>query len=191
MIKILSVILALSLCTQAQYPEWYEGDTPKYLSESPLPKGWPKPGPYFQVVKKKYPAYRVATTEGKKLFTFPRLFKHIKEQGIPMTAPVEMDISDEEKSLKVKTMGFLYQDQKVPNASKNKKINVLDVPSETFLSYCWQGCDCEKKQQSVKEALFLHAAVMGVELYEFRLLGYNSPGVPDDNQTWEMQAKMR
>ena len=35
---------------------------PVYKEESPLPKGWPEPGPYNQVARKKYPAYRAAFT---------------------------------------------------------------------------------------------------------------------------------
>ncbi len=35
-----------------------------YLSESPLPDGWPEPGPFNQVVRKKYPAYRAAFSTG-------------------------------------------------------------------------------------------------------------------------------
>ena len=33
---------------------------PAYVSEAPLPEGWPQPGPYDQVSAKSYPAYRAA-----------------------------------------------------------------------------------------------------------------------------------
>ena len=32
----------------------------RYISEAPLPKGWPEPGPYKQVTRKSYPDYRAA-----------------------------------------------------------------------------------------------------------------------------------
>jgi len=39
---------------------------PAYVDEAPLPKGWPKPGPYDQVSEKSYPSYRAAfTTENR------------------------------------------------------------------------------------------------------------------------------
>ena len=37
----------------------------RYISEAPLPKGWPEPGPYKQVTRKSYPAYRAAFTPTK------------------------------------------------------------------------------------------------------------------------------
>lgn len=33
-----------------------------YLEESPLPKGYPMPGPFNKISKKTYPAYRAAVT---------------------------------------------------------------------------------------------------------------------------------
>jgi len=60
---------------------------PKYKEESPLPKGWPEPGPFNQVVRKKYPAYRAAfTKEGSPNGGFMKLFRHIQRNDIPMTA---------------------------------------------------------------------------------------------------------
>lgn len=192
--KAILILLAILTVASAEttYPSWYEGGKPEYKSEAPLPKGWPQPGPFFKVVKKTYPAYRVAYTDGSKTWmTFPRLFRHIKKQDIKMTSPVEMKISDEEKSLKMNKMGFLYRDSSITNTSDNKKVAVQDTPSETYLSYTWQGCDCDDKQLSVKAALLLHAEAMGVTLYDFRVLGYNGPSVPDEKKTWEMQAKMK
>ena len=189
--KILLILMLASLFTHAQYPSWYEGGTPQYISESALPKGWPQPGPYFKVIKKKYPKYKAAYTNGsKKAFTFTRLLRHIKKQGIPMTSPVEMEIESKGTSLKMKKMGFLYQNKKVQASSIHKKVYEVEVPAQKLISYTWQGCDCEKKQKHAKKELKTYAQVSGIKLSNFRLLGYNSPSIPDDQQTWEMQASI-
>ena len=54
-LRLLPLIPFFTACAQ-QPPA--PAAAPAYVSEAPLPKGWPQPGPYNQVSEKNYPAYR-------------------------------------------------------------------------------------------------------------------------------------
>ena len=115
---------------------------PQYLSESPLPNGWPEPGPFNQVVRKKYPAYRAAFTPGSSPnFGFWRLFGHIKHHEIPMSAPVEMKLDGAaDSSLKMEEMAFLYPSRQTgETGADGSRVVVRDVPAQEALSYAWLG----------------------------------------------------
>ena len=72
---------------------------PFAINEANLPRGFPTPGPVGTVTVKNYPAYRAAVVredngqgeQAQQNSMFSVLFKHIKKNDIPMTAPVEMD----------------------------------------------------------------------------------------------------
>jgi len=186
--SILSLMLFTPL-TQAE--DKAAAEKPAYVAEAPLPKGWPKPGPYNKVSDKKYPAYRAAITEGKgSTFAFWRLFRHIKKNNIPMTSPVEMGMKNEEgKALAMNSMAFLYQGQDVGKAGADgAKIKVADVPAATALSYAWQGDDSKANRKKAKDAILAELKKRKLEYTSMRLLGYNGPGVADDKKTWELQA---
>jgi len=161
---------------------------PAYKEESPLPKGWPQPGPFNQVARKSYPAYRAAFTNGKgETSAFWTLFAHIKKNDIPMTAPVEMKMEGED--FQQSSMAFLYQNGKVGSVGPNgAKVEVRDVPATTTLSYTWQGNDSKENITKAKTALEAELAERKTEAKGFRLLGYNGPGTPRAKRTWELQA---
>ena len=187
-------IVPLFLFTQMSDAKEKAAPKPAYVAEAPLPKGWPKPGPYNQVSEKKYPAYRAAVTTGKgSSFTFWRLFRHIKKNNIPMTSPVEMGMKNEEgKSLSMQSMAFLYQGQDVGKAGADgNKIEVKDVPAAKALSYAWQGDDSKATIKKAKEALMAELKKRKLEYSSMRLLGYNGPGVPKEKKTWELQAMLK
>ena len=158
-----------------------------YVDEAPLPQGWPKPGPYEKVVKKTYPAYRAAFTNGKgENSSFWTLFGHIKKNDIPMTAPVEMGVDDENKQT---SMAFLYQNGKVGTTGPDgTKVEVRDVPATTTLSYTWQGNDSKENIAKARTELEAELEKKDAEAKGFRLLGYNGPGTPREERTWELQA---
>ena len=160
-----------------------------YTSEAPLPKGWPAPGPFNQVSVKSYPAYRTAETSGRsETLSFFRLFDHIKERDIPMTAPVEMDMSHTPTSLKRGDMSFLYQSPKVGTAGTYDQIKVADQPPVTAYSYAFMGRDNQENVARAREAIDVKLARQGKTARSYRLLGYNGPDVPKSRQTWELQA---
>lgn len=187
-------VLALLLLNQLSYAQEKAEVTPAYMNEAPLPKGWPEPGPYNKVTEKKYPVYRMAVTKARgSNFAFWRLFRHIKDNDIPMTAPVEMGMKDEEgKALTMSSMGFLYQGQDVGAVGADgAKINVVDIPQAKALSYTWQGANNKKAVEKAKNALLTELGKRKLNYSNFRLLGYNGPSVPKDKKTWELQAILK
>jgi hypothetical protein len=184
-------LFCLGSCTAQQQPP--AGATKTYVDEAPLPKGWPQPGPYDQVVEKTYPAYRAAfATKGLQTFAFWKLFNHIKAADIPMTAPVEMAMNEGENGLMKAEMAFLYQDQTVGKpGTAGTEIEVRDVPSAKVLSYTWQGKDSKANIATAREALQASLAQRKLTSTGFRLLGYNGPGTPEDKKTWELQALLK
>jgi hypothetical protein len=158
---------------------------PGYKSESPLPEGWPEPGPFNQVVRKTYPAYRAAFTKDDSANGgFMTLFRHIERNNIPMTAPVEMKLDD---GVVMERMAFLYQNTKVGKTGDDgEDVEVRDVPATEALSYAWMGS--RSKAMEARKAVDAELARLGLKAREYRLLGYNSPFVPKSKQTHELQA---
>jgi len=167
---------------------------PQYLSESPLPKGWPEPGPFNQVARKKCPAYRGAFTPGASPnFGFWRLFSHIKKHEIPMSSPVEMKLDGAAtQSLKMEEMAFLYQSREVgETGADGTRVDVRDVPAQEVLSYAWQGPRDDAAIAAARTALDAELAKQKLTAAGYRLLGYNSPFIPRSKQTYELQAVIR
>ena len=182
--KLLAFLLLTSPALLAQ-----EAAKPAYVSEAPLPKGWPQPGPYDEVSEKTYPEYRVAFTKGGGGLSFWTLFSHIKKNDIPMTAPVEMPMEAKEDSMKKAAMGFLYQNTEVGKiGADGKAIEVKDVKKATVLSYTWMGDDSTAEIKKARTALESALEKKGIKAESFRLLGYNGPGTPRKKRTYELQA---
>ncbi len=164
---------------------------PHYTAESPLPHGWPQPGPFNQVARKHYPAYRAAfTTAASPNRGFWRLFSHIKQQEIPMSAPVEMKLdAAAAHGMPMEEMAFLYQERHVGHAgAAGNQVEVRDVPARTALSYAWQGARDSAAITDARAALDAALARDHTQATGYRLLGYNSPFVPAAQQTHELQA---
>jgi len=187
--KLLALILLLSPSCVAQEPAPAQAEAPAYVSEAPLPKGWPAPGPYDQVAEKTYPKYRAAITKGGSGFSFWTLFGHIKKQNIPMTAPVEMKMEEKDDKMEKVNMAFLYQNTEVgKTGAEGKKIEVKDIESSKTLSYAWMGDDSKAQIKKAKEALKAALKKKGVTATSFRMLGYNGPSTPKKKRTYELQA---
>ncbi len=182
-------LLVITSCAQHS-PSAVATQEARYTSEAELPKGWPQPGPFNEVSRKKYPAYRAAFTEsGGRTRSFWTLFRHIKSQDIPMTAPVEMVMKEEEGEMGMIGMGFLYQDLSVGELGANgKKVEVTDVPALNVLSYAWMGPNNDQWVQAARTALEAELERRNLTATSFRLFGYNSPGVPRAKRTHELQA---
>ena len=161
-----------------------------YLEESPLPKGYPMPGPFGEISKKSYPEYRAAvtSTEGPNR-GFWTLFRHIKKENIEMTAPVEMKMGEnKDGDLRMEEMAFLYRHTEQGQAGKDgDKVEVLDLPKMEVLSYAWQGSRSDKFVNEAKAKLIAEAEKQNLKYKGFRLLGYNSPMIPNAKKTHELQ----
>ena len=165
-----------------------EQATPSYIKEAPLPKGWPQPGPYNEVSEKSFPAYRAAyTAMNSENFAFWRLFRHIKRNNIPMTSPVEMEVEEDGEKLRMKSMAFLYQSTDVGQTGEDgKKVDVKDSPTLKTLSYTWQGGKSSANLKKAKNALDTELEKRKLKSDDYRVMGYNSPSVPNAQKTWEM-----
>ncbi|MEY3896314.1 MAG: hypothetical protein RLZZ214_1834 [Verrucomicrobiota bacterium] len=197
----LSICAAAILPVTAQHPPIAPAKTagptasePVYVSESALPKGWPAPGPFNQVTRKQYPAYRAAfTASSSPNGGFWTLFKHIKRSGIPMTSPVEMTMTDESGSgMKMERMGFLYQSPEVgKTGADGESVDVRDVPALSVLSYTWQGPRGDAEVAKARAEIDAVLAEKKLTSAGYRLFGYNSPSVPRKKQTYELQAVLK
>lgn len=179
------LLLTISGCAEVG-----ESKAPTYVAEAPLPEGWPVPGPYDKVTEKRFPAYRAAFTGGSgSTMPFFTLFAHIKRNGIPMTAPVELAMEPEDGTLQQKSMAFLYQNGKVgKTGADGKSVEVRDVPAFKALSYTWQGSDSKDAVAKAKAALDTELKATNRTAREFRMMGYNGPDTPRDKRTWELHA---
>ncbi|MCM8532575.1 MAG: heme-binding protein [Lentisphaeraceae bacterium] len=166
----------------------------KVLLEAKLPKGFPRPGPLDKVVLKDYPSYRAARVGGAGMqnFAFMKLFSHIKQNGISMTAPVEMTI--DEDSARREDMAFLYGNQQLGKTGKTSTgVDVLDLPSQKFVSIGIRG---NESQSAIKSAIAKLENWLSMNNSftvdgKARLLGYNSPMVPRDKRFWEVQIPIK
>lgn len=184
----MTVMFVFSHGLQAESPDLTQKEAQEYTAEAPLPKGWPKPGPYGVVTEKQFPSYRAAYTDGKSQnFAFWRLFRHIKKNEIPMTSPVEMEMKQNGEKLSMKSMGFMYQHTKVGEAGADgSKIEVRDVPAMKTLAYTWMGGKNSANLRIAKQALEAELVKRRLKGKDFRVMGYNGPGVPTAKKTWEM-----
>lgn len=181
--------MLVSCASHAQDPP---ANPPVYVSEAPLPEGWPTPGPYDQVTRKTLPAYRAAFAKaGGRGGSFWTLFLHIQKNNIPMTSPVEMSMTEKEENLEMASMAFLYQNDKVGTTGASGAVEVKDVPKADVLSYTWQGPDSKENVTKAKAAIDAALAERKLTLERYRLLGYNGPSTPRNKATWELQALLK
>jgi hypothetical protein len=146
------------------------------LVEAPLPAGFPPPGKVGCVTKKEYPAYRCATDPAGQ---FGALFRHISTRSIAMTAPVISSLSSPE-------MSFLYASTAFGSQGSDGRVLVQDHPPATVLSIGIRG-----STDGLPLAMrVLEGALEGgkyVRMGSPRVLGYNSPMVPQERKYWELQ----
>ncbi len=189
-VSFLALVPFFTACAQQPPAPGAAAAGPAYVSEAPLPKGWPQPGPYGKVTEKSYPAYRAAFTKGSgETVSFWTLFMHIKRKDIPMTAPVEMSLRAEENDMARADMAFLYRSDEVgATGMDGRRVEVRDVPASRALSYTWQGPDTKQNRAKARAAIEAELALRKVAGTKFRLLGYNGPATPRDKATWELQA---
>jgi hypothetical protein len=192
--KFLPVLLTLTamIASCASHGKAPQPGQPTYVSEAPLPEGWPTPGPYDQVTRKSLPAYRAAFAKpGGRGSSFWTLFFHIQKNKIPMTAPVEMSMEEKEQNLEVASMAFLYQNDKVGTIGTNGAVEVKDVPKTDVLSYTWQGSDSKENLTKAKTAIDSALKAQKLTVERYRLLGYNGPSTPREKATLELQALLK
>lgn len=167
------------------------------LLEAPLPEGFPEPTNAGEVRLRDYPACRLAETEMKAIEgqAFMTLFNHIKKAEIAMTAPVEITYSEargkENRKLK---MAFLYRSTEQGTLGIAGKVEVLEVPSQSAVSFGLRGRVTKERLEDAGRRLEDWLKSRGSE-YEasgpLRVWEYNSPFVPDAKRFSEVQIPVR
>ena len=165
--------------------------------EAPLPEGFPEPTPVGEIVVQKYPKYRLAKTdmtffEGRAFWT---LFSHIQKHEIAMTAPVEMQYSAAaDGAPKQTSMAFLYRSTQQGTPGTEDKVEVVDIPAQMAVSIGLRGDATKARVADAKQRLesWIEAHADAYEASgPLRVLGYNSPMVPDAKRFTEVQIPVR
>jgi hypothetical protein len=159
------------------------------IIEAQLPEGFPGPTPVGTIEVKRYPEYRKATSSGRAAFW--TLFRHIQQNRIAMTAPVEMTYSEgDAKRPREQSMAFLYGSPTLGTPGQTGSVEVADVPAATVVSIGVRGprtdrsvLDAYDRLQGWLESRTSEYAVAG----PVRVMAYNSPFVPRDRQFFEVQ----
>ena len=153
-----------------------------------MPRAFPTPTPVGRIEVKQYPAYRRATATG--MGQFWTLFRHIKQNDVAMTAPVEMDYGPPESAgNESASMSFLYERPDQGKAGKQGGVEVQDVEAATVVSI---GCRGRQTAAAVSEAqdrlmLWLDENEGYAPAGPMRVMGYNSPFVPREKNFFEVQ----
>jgi hypothetical protein len=156
-------------------------------SEAPLPEGFPAPGPAGEVTLKQYPGYRAARAEGG-MNAFWTLFRHIRKSDIAMTAPVEMSMGEKDGRLSMTDMAFLYGSRETGETGRDGSVDVVDLGPARVLSLGLFGPVTPERIKEARQAIAKRIEQDGlVAAGGWRLLGYNSPMVPERRRFYELQ----
>jgi hypothetical protein len=200
--------LAAFMTTGFADPE-AEGTSDRYelkqKLESPLPAGFPQPGPPGVAIVKEYPASRAVRTDrmgtAGSNASFWSLFMHIKRNKISMTSPVEFTL-DERRLGEIDRgthMAFFYGDPStgatgIDSAQGAARVEVVDVPTTAVVSVGIEGPLTSEKVIAAAAALEWALHSLGglvVRSGSFRLLNYHSPFVPAAKRYYELQLPVR
>ncbi len=165
------------------------------VEEAALPKGFPSYLGLDEVELRTYPAYRMARTKmraGGSTGAFWPLFNHIKDNGIAMTAPVQMDYDADGAG--AASMAFLYGDPSTDPKAIGDAVEVVDVPAATVLSIGANGN--ERKARIAQMEARLRAFVKAtkgewVVAGPLRTMAYNGPMTRGDRRYFEVQLPVR
>lgn len=178
----------------AEYP-------PGYISEAPLPAGFPPPGELGQVVEKTYPACRTYSAQGNQAFM--RCFAYLAKNKLEMTAPVIVDYkskSDVPEApaidldfLEVSRMHFILEDASVDEPKQDGPVTVADMARIRVLSIACQGemspAKLDDAERKLETEIARRQAIVAAG--PKRVLGYNSPMVPKGKTYWEVQVPIK
>ena len=119
-------------------------------ASAPLPEGFPTPTADGKIDIKQYPAYRSATVQVKgdlgsaSSRGFAPLFRHISDNDISMTAPVEAQYPAATLQANAATQGdtavsFLYRSVDMVPKEVEQNVQVEDTPPMTVVSFGVRG----------------------------------------------------
>ena len=170
--------------------------------DADLPEGFPAPTAPDVIEVKAYPAYRSAVALGTGMtqrsgnLLFFRLFRHISEREVAMTAPVINTYLDPEMAVDPSvrgdlTMEFLYGTPDLGETGDGVgAVEVRDSPAMTVVALGVQGeMTPERMSEGVgrlRSWLVEHEGEWS-ESGPPRQLGYHGPMTPADRRLWEVQ----
>ena len=157
--------------------------------EAPLPAGVPGPGPVGAVVEKAYPATRAARCRG--AGAFGALFRHISGAGISMTSPVLAALSEGAQPARLDMAFFYGAPARGAPGPAGGGVEVVDLPPLRVLSVCVRGVAEGPALSLAQRCVETGLAARGLARSgPWRLLSYNSPMVPAELCTFELQAPL-
>ena len=165
------------------------------VDESETPKGFPGFLGLDEIELRTYPAYRMARTAmkgGGSNGAFWPLFNHIKDNGIAMTSPVQMDYEDDGE--RAASMAFLYGDPSTDPKDIGDNVEVVDVPAATVLSIGANGYERKGRVATLEQRLRAFVKSTRGEWVvagPLRTMAYNSPMVRGDRRYFEVQLPVR
>lgn len=157
--------------------------------EAALPEGFPTYTPAGVIEVKQYPASRMAVGQG-----FWPLFAHISRNRVAMTAPVQMEYEKNEGGkLAAKSMAFLYERADQGQIGKQGSVEVIDAPKETVVAIGVRGLRTRQNLGDANQRLmkWLEANPKYEAAGPVRVMGYNSPFVPPNQQFFEVQVSLK
>jgi hypothetical protein len=167
-----------------------------YFESAAVPEGWPALTPVGEVQVKEYPVSRAAVVsevdvEGDGTESmFMTLFRHIGENGIAMTAPVDLGYEDGADGPRMVSMAFLYRRPDLGVTGRDGAVQVRDLEARTYASVGVRGdYDATSYRRGV-EALeeWLDGNGAWRASGQPRYLGYNGPFVPRFARYGEVQV---
>lgn len=166
---------------------------------TPLPEGYPPPTPPGAIDLKRYPSVRRAEIAsainpdlGMNVTFFP-LFWHIKDRGIAMTSPVEMNYEGMTRGEGARpdswTMSFLYRTPELGETGKAGMVHVTDREPLLVVSLGAQGGYGIGAVDRDLQTLFawLDAHPEWQQAGEPRALYYNGPEKKNSEKWFEVQ----
>jgi len=120
--------------------------------------------------------------------TFWTLFRHIQKHEIAMTAPVEMSMAEAGELLTMTDMAFLYGTPHVGEPGRDGRVDVVDLGPTRVLSLGLFGPLTAERMAEARRAIERRLERDGLaRAGDWRLLGYNSPMVPETRRFYELQ----
>jgi len=173
-------------------------------ASAPLPEGFPDPTPDGQIDVKQYPVYRSATVQVKgdlgsaSSRGFSPLFRHISDNDISMTAPVEAQYPAATLQANAAMQGdtavsFLYRNVDMVPKAVEPDVQVEDTPPMTVVSFGVRGgYDYEiytKGIEQLQSWLATHPeySVVGAP----RRFFYDGPFIPDALKRSDIQIPVQ
>lgn len=164
--------------------------------EADVPEGFPQWTPVGEIQIQRYPAYRMARTAIQRSGTngaFWKLFGHIKNNEIAMTAPVETRFTVDDDGLAQSSMAFLYGSQAIGQTDGEGKVQVVDMPAQVVLSTGMRGFDTPFRVSATCTQLedWLRVHPEWTAAGPPRTMVYNGPSVFGNNRYFEVQYPVK